>query len=66
MAWVIFDETKGLSSFCSFSWFLVTSPVRNREVNELEALIEIEDLQVEPLSKMKKHMVGKLSSGGEF
>ena len=31
-----------------------------------EKLFQIEDLQVGPLAKMKKNMLGKLSSGGEF
>ena len=44
MAWAIFDEMKGLSGFRCFLWFSVTSPVRNREVNSLEKLIEIEPL----------------------
>ena len=29
-------------------------------------MIDIEDLQVEPLSKMKRNLVGKLDSGGDF
>ena len=45
---------KGLSGFRFFLWFSVTSPVRNREVNSLEKLIELGDFQVEPVLNTKK------------
>ena len=46
-----------------FPWFSVTSPVRNREVNSFVKLIQIEDSQVEPLSKMKKTHGRKVEIG---
>ena len=63
MAWAIFCEMKDFQVSIVFSWLSVTSPVRNREVNSLVILVEIEDLQVEPLSKMKKKHDRKVEFG---